>query len=154
MLQNRHMTPAHRRKHSRSQNKQPGTRRENRLLCQHCCFYHEVIYSIRSAINIWDLLTMHLFKTLTDVALFANHTVQTSIYSGIFYGVWITLGLMVYRVTMRSHHSNIIVIPKTPVKYKCSQHATGRIPCSQTTEKYISWDWFSRKQKQIKWNVP
>lgn len=47
--------------------------------------------------------------------------------STIFYEVWVTIQVMVYQVTTRSHHSDITVIAKESEKSRCSQHETGRV---------------------------
>lgn len=64
--------------------------------------------------------------------------------SPIFYGLCVTLGLMVYQETAHSHHSDITVIPKTSEEGRCSQYATECTPLeslfSQWTGKRTSWE--------------
>lgn len=63
----------------------------------------------------------------TDRCLSANQTLNRLL-SIIFRGVRVTLQVMVYQVTIYSHHSDITVIAKTSKKSRCSQDANRVCP--------------------------
>lgn len=100
-LQNGHMTTAIARKKEALQEREPlvpsRTREENSLSCQH----FTIVYHLRSATNVRDLLlSMDVFRPLTDVSLSAVQTACISIYQLclIEHELYI-LRLMVYQVT-------------------------------------------------------
>lgn len=98
-LQNGHMTTAIGRKREALQEREPlipsRAREENNLSCQH----FTVVYHLKSATNVRDLLlSMDIFRALTDVSLSAVQTVCISIYQ-LSHWAWVILRLMVYQVT-------------------------------------------------------